>query len=276
MDRLANVARHVVSTTPAAATTSAEQPEAATVTQGDLVRERLAAKMPKAAAANAELAERDLLAMGAALQTRQHPVLAAKSKGAHTWDIDGNRYLDLHGFGSHILGFSHDVVVAATKAEIDEGLGIHNAWYLVRQGQDRVASLLAEASPHVCEQALFVSSGNDATAMAMRAARAHTQRTRIALCHGAYHGEHDHTQTTKGGLPAAQESIVRIPFNDDDAFETIRAHAHELAMVFVEAVPSSVPTTSHVPWLRRLEVICRECGVLFGMDETITGEPHDC
>ena len=52
-------------------------------------------------------------------------------------------------------------------------------------------------SPHVCEQALFVSSGNDATAMAMRAARAHTQRTRIALCHGAYHGEHDHTQTTQ-------------------------------------------------------------------------------
>ena len=47
-------------------------------------------------------------------------------------------------------------------------------------------------------------------------------------------------------------------------------------MVFVEAVPSSVPTTSHVPWLRRLEVVCRECGVLFGMDETITGEPHDC
>ena len=28
---------------------------------------------------------------------------------------------------------------------------------------DLAASLLAEASPHVCEQALFVSSGNDAT-----------------------------------------------------------------------------------------------------------------
>ena len=32
---------------------------------------------------------------------------------------------------------------------------------------------------------------------------------------------------------------MRIPFNDDDAFETIRAHADELAMVFVAAVAGS-------------------------------------
>lgn len=129
--------------------------------------------------------------------------------------------------------------------EMESG-GIHNAWFLTRVKQERLAALIAQAST-VCEQVLFLSSGNDATAMAMRAARAATQRQRIGLCKGAYHGEHDYTQVSGGGLTAAQESILRLPFNDTAAFDVIRQHASELAMVLVEGVPSSLPGTSTYP-----------------------------
>ena len=91
----------------------------------------------------------------------------------------------------------------------------------------------------MCEQVLFLSSGNDATAMAMRAARAATDRQRIGLFEGAYHGEHDYTRTGGGVVAAAQESILRLPFNDTAAFDAIRQHASELAMVLVEGVVSS-------------------------------------
>ena len=267
--RLRRLSQHLA---PAAATatTTTTPTTTQTVTEGARVREALRLACPTSYARNAE--GFPLLALGPGQFTEDHPtwLLAARSKGAYTWDVDGNRYIDCHGFGSNILGFSHDVVVRAAKEEMDTGM-VHNAWYLTREKQERLAALIAEASPAVCEQVLFVSTGNDATALAMRAARAHTQRQRIAVMQGSYHGEHDYTAVSAGGLVAAQESIVRLTFNDPSSFDVIRAHASELAMVFVEGVPSSLPGTGHVAWLRALHDVCKECGVLFGVDETICG-----
>merc|ERR1719171_1034454 len=42
-------------------------------------------------------------------------------------------------------------------------------------------------------------------------------------------------------------------------------------MVFVEGIQSSVPIRDHAAWLRGLEKVCRDSGVLFGVDETICG-----
>ena len=59
-----------------------------------------------------------------------------------------------------------------------------------------------------------------------------------SLSNSFHSGEHDYTAVSAGGLVAAQESIVRLTFNDPSSFDVIRAHASELAMVFVEGVPS--------------------------------------
>ena len=68
-------------------------------TQAERVRLSLEAKCPKTWARNAE--GFPLLALGPG-ELPDHPtwLLAERSKGTHTWDIDGNKYLDLHGFGA--------------------------------------------------------------------------------------------------------------------------------------------------------------------------------
>ena len=45
-----------------------------------------------------------------------NPVFMKKAKGAHMWDEDGNRYVDLiNSWGPMILGHAHPVVEEAVK-----------------------------------------------------------------------------------------------------------------------------------------------------------------
>ena len=47
----------------------------------------------------------------------------------------------------------------------------------------------ALGSSAAVEQVCFFNSGSDATAMALRAARAHTGKPKLGIFDGAYHGE---------------------------------------------------------------------------------------
>ena len=51
----------------------------------------------------------------------RQPVVMARGEGAHLWDADGKRYLDLFaGFGGAILGHCHPALVAAAFADAFE------------------------------------------------------------------------------------------------------------------------------------------------------------
>jgi len=50
------------------------------------------------------------------------PPILVRGKGAHVWDADGRRYLDfVGGFGPHILGHAHPVVVRAVSSAARNG-----------------------------------------------------------------------------------------------------------------------------------------------------------
>src|SRR5262245_65996155 len=49
-------------------------------------------------------------------------MVVARGKGAHLWDVDGNRYIDYRlGFGPVILGHAHDVVTRAVFEAMQDG-----------------------------------------------------------------------------------------------------------------------------------------------------------
>ena len=99
--RLGLVAGHVVSSrTSAGSSAGTVDAVVAQTTQAERVRASLEAKCPKTWARNAE--GFPLLAGMPHGELPEHPtwLLAERSKGTHTWDIDGNKYLDLHGFGA--------------------------------------------------------------------------------------------------------------------------------------------------------------------------------
>jgi glutamate-1-semialdehyde 2,1-aminomutase len=74
------------------------------------------------------------------------------------------------------------------------------------------------------------------------------------------------------GIPRALRTLVTLlPYRDAAAFDLIRAQRDELALVLVEGVQSSNPQPGAGEFLRELAAVCRDAGVLFGIDEVITG-----
>src|SRR5439155_2388587 len=104
------------------------------------------------------------------------PFYVREAKGSRLVDLDGNEYVDLiMGFGPNFLGHSPDVVIDAVREAIGHGTTLAIATPL----EVELAQLIARLVPSM-EQMRFVTSGTEATMMALRAARAFTRRTRIA------------------------------------------------------------------------------------------------
>ena len=212
-----------------------------------------------------------------------HPFYVAEARGCRIVDVDGNEYIDLTmGFGPHILGHAPELVVRAVQDAAPHGLqvGFHNPH------QERLARLIVGAAPGL-EQVVFENSGTEATMVAIRAARAYTGKTKVAVFDGSYHGVHDYVLYTAhrsspreapvpfprgAGIPKQTvDQTLMLPYRSSAAFDRIRESAEELAVVLLEPVQSSNPRTDTAEWMRELREVCREVGVLFVMDEVITG-----
>ncbi len=212
-----------------------------------------------------------------------HPIFIHRGEGAYVFDADGNRYIDTSvGFGLHMLGHRHPEIEKAIKDRTELGwmFGIHTT------AQMKLATLLHEASP-CAERVVFCNTGSEATMYAFRAARGFSGKDKIALFDGFYHGAHDYGMWITDpsspreaprklpmghGIPKAiEDTVLLLPYRHAAAFDLIRQHAGELAMVFVEGVQSSNPQPGAGEFLRELRQVCRESGVLFGIDEVITG-----
>lgn len=212
-----------------------------------------------------------------------HPVFIERGQGPYVYDADDNRYIDTSvGFGLHMLGHVHPVVEAAITARVPKGwmFGIHST------SQMKLANLLHEGSP-CAERVVFCNTGSEATMYAFRAARGFSGKEKIALFDGFYHGAHDYGMWATDpssptaapsavpmghGIPAALADLtLMLPYRNPAAFDLIRQHRDELALVFVEGVQSSNPQSDAGEFLRELAEVCASCGVLFGIDEVITG-----
>lgn len=133
---------------------------------------------------------------------------------------------------------------------------------------------------------IFTTTGSEATAYAMRMARAATGRTKILKFEGAFHGNHDYAgiavspprpsvyplgdSFTHGTPDAVRETVLVCPYNDLGAVrEVARDHAGELAGIIVEPVQRIIRP---VPgFLEGLRTLCDELGVVLIFDEVVTG-----
>ncbi|MBL8648520.1 MAG: aminotransferase class III-fold pyridoxal phosphate-dependent enzyme [Sphingosinicella sp.] len=245
--------------------------------------ERLRARTPGSAAMRPR-AERRLALEAVPTFAMPVPLYIESGDGAYMTDVDGNAYLDLAmGFGSLILGHRPPEVVAAMHGQIDKG------WHTILPGvaQIELAELLAEAVP-CAEKVAFQNSGTEATMFAMRLARAFTGKDRVAVFGGGYHGTHDYalvqedpttpeaapaTKTVGGGIPGAvrDQTMLALPYRNAAAFDLIRKHRDELALVVIQPVQNTVPHLDNGAYLRELRAVCDGAGVLLMFDEVVTG-----
>lgn len=200
-----------------------------------------------------------------------HPVYAASGRGCRIKDVDGKEYLDfLNNYTSMIHGHANPIVAEAVRKQLEIG----TCFAMPTESEVVLAELLCGRAPGF-ERIRFTNSGSEAVMMALKAARAHTGRPKIAKCEGAYHGSYDFAEVsldsapeswgnadpnsvayTAGTPPSVLDEVIVIPFNCVEESEKIlAAHADELACVLIDPMPNRaglIPaTTDYLKMLRR-------------------------
>jgi len=251
--------------------------------KGKAAREKLAAMTPKSAEMHERSAELLPVEVVPTFEMPS-PLYIHAASGGRVTDVDGNTFIDLTmGAGPHVLGHRPRVVEQALRDQLDK------AWHLVLKNdrQLELAELIREAAP-MAEKTVFCNSGTEATMYGMRAARAYTGKERVAVFDGCYHGAHDYAlvkadpesprsepagKILGSGVPQSirDDTMLVLPYDDPVAFALIRKHADELAVVMVQPVQNTVPRDDVGPFLQELREVCRECGVLYLLDEVVTG-----
>jgi glutamate-1-semialdehyde 2,1-aminomutase len=210
-----------------------------------------------------------------------YPVLLERGKGCWVWDVDGNRYLDLRiGDWVMILGHCDDRIRDAIVAQLDRGLQFGSPdWDL----SYRMASLLVERMPSV-EKVRFFVSGTETNQFAIRLARVHTGRMKVAKVEGSYHGVADllvvgrstisiaPNRVPAGVAPQLADDIVEIPYNDPDgAEEVLEREGASIAAALVEPVMGAAGMIdASTEYLQRLRDVTQRLGIVLIFDEVVT------
>jgi glutamate-1-semialdehyde 2,1-aminomutase len=140
-----------------------------------------------------------------------YPQFMRGGRGARVWDVDGHEYVDLMcSYGPVVLGHRHPAVEAAAAVQAEQGD--------CQNGPGPVMVDLAElmvATVRHADWAIFAKNGTDATTMCCTIARAQTNKNKILVAKGAYHGAAPWcTPRPAGTTKADHENLIRYTFND--------------------------------------------------------------
>ncbi len=210
-------------------------------------------------------------------------LIYSHGEGSRMWDVDGNEYIDyVGGAGALILGHSHPAVVKASQDQIARGAHMFGS---LNDVTIKLAQRLVRDIP-CAEKIAYATTGSEATAYAMRLARAFTGRDKILKFEGAYHGNHDYAIVStfpketghypegvadSAGQPQATTSTMLVaPYNDLDAVVKIVAeNGRDIAAIIAESVQRIIPAKAE--FLHGLRKICDDNDILLILDEVVTG-----
>lgn len=209
------------------------------------------------------------------------PVVMERAKGAHFWDVDGNKYIDfLAAYGPIITGHGHPHISKAITHAAETGV----LYGTPTRHEVTFAKMLKEAMPNM-DKVRFVNSGTEAVMTTIRVSRAYTGRTKIMKFAGCYHGHSDLVLVAAGSGPATlgtpdsagvpktiAEEVITIPFNDPAAFtEAMDKWGEEIACILVEPIVGNFGIVEPKEgFLEEVHRIAEEKGALIVYDEVIT------
>ncbi len=197
------------------------------------------------------------------------PVYMDHGQGPRKWDVDGNEYIDFRtGHGSMILGQAHPAIVKAVRDQVAKGTHLSSGTEHEIRWASAVKRLVATV-----EKMRFVSSGTEANMMAFRIARRFTGKEKIVKFKGAFHGWSDDEFVTgpetdrRYGIPrGTSESMALVEPHDLGALDRALASSRDIAAVILQGDEVHRPE-----YVKGVEQLCRKHGVLFMMDEVVSG-----
>ncbi len=217
----------------------------------------------------------------------------SKTEGAYLYDLNGKKYLDLHGNGVHNAGFSNPFVTEAVIAQLRDKLAFTPRRY-TNKPAIRLAKKLVELTPAGLDRVLFSPGGSEAIEMALALAKQVTGRWKTISYWDAYHGNgfqaasvggEEHFSTGMGPLvPGAFHvefpNYYRNPWGlkDQDAIDEqyirqikiILQRNPDMAAIIGEPISSTPVIPSRKYW-EQVRALCDRHGMVLIFDEIIEG-----
>jgi len=207
-------------------------------------------------------------------------VMFVRGQGTELWDSQGKRYLDfLCGLAVTSLGHSHPCITEALTQQSAELIHVSNFFANpVATAAAIDINQLLESATGRSGQVFFCNSGAEANEAAIKLARKHGGRGRHTMVSalGSFHGR------TLGALAATgqpakhepfqpmPEGFKHVPFGDIEAMS--QAVDSSVAAVLLEPIQGEggvIPAPAG--YLKAVESLCKERGVLLIIDEVQTG-----
>lgn len=212
----------------------------------------------------------------------QFPAIAPAAidygKGAHVWDVDGNRYLDCSmGLTSVGLGHAYEPVLARVRTELDRGANFQRPSVLELKMAEKFLSLVPAH-----DMIKFAKNGSTVTTAAVKLARAKTGRKLVAFPgdHPFYSYDDWFIGTTASNKGVPEEiSNLSVTFRSCD-LDSLRAlfekYPDQIACVITEPERSTCGIACNCranvgDFLRQAIDLVHAQGALFILDEMVTG-----
>ncbi|AZC33834.1 aminotransferase class III-fold pyridoxal phosphate-dependent enzyme [Pseudomonas chlororaphis] len=208
---------------------------------------------------------------------RPHPVFV-RGQGSWLWDSDDRAYLDfVQGNAANSLGHSPSALVKALTAQaqslINPGSGFYN------RGMLNLSERLCRSTGS--DQAYLLSSGSEACEAAIKLARKWGQlhrggASKIITASGSCHGRSFAAMSASASTNIANRfepqlaGFSHVPFNDLPALHAaVDAQTVAIMLEPIQGEAGVIPATEH--YLKGVERLCRELGILLILDEVQTG-----
>ena len=230
----------------------------------------------------------------ASVNRKADPCIAfCRAQGSRMWDVDGNEYIDYHaGFAPYILGHNDPEVNEAVSEAMAAGRS--NFGTGPTEDEGALAELFLACLPGA-DKVQFFNTGSEATAHAIRVARAATGRDHILLVQGSYNGHHNAVAANvmtpidalggkqmaggeypvvpiTAGTPASELALMHpVEFNDLEAVEFV-AKKYDIAVMIAEPALQNVGVVKpKLGYLEGLRSLADRYGFVLVFDEVKTG-----
>jgi glutamate-1-semialdehyde 2,1-aminomutase len=219
-----------------------------------------------------------------------YPIFMERGRGSRIYDVDGNEYIDwMMAFGALPLGHAHPEIVEAIAGAAATGAHFASATPVELEVAEMLQGMVRNA-----ERVRFANTGTEAMMAAIRLARGVTGRRKILKFEGHYHGWHDDVLVSSNLLPpsalglrtdpvripdssglnrSALDDTIVVPWNDLQALQrTVENHPGQIAAIISEGIMANMGVIPPAKgYLQGLEELARAHGILFILDETVTG-----
>lgn len=201
-----------------------------------------------------------------------YPQFFVRAKGAHLWDADGRRFVDLMcAYGPNLFGYGHEEIDAAFVRQLGSGDTMTGPSPLIVELAETLTGMITGA-----DWAMFCKNGNDATTAALMTARQHTGRATIVRASGAYHGSAPWCALGTNGVgPHDQADQIQCAYNDVGSLEAAVAAAGDgLAAIFASPIKHDFAVAQELPdpaYARRARELCDDRGALLVVDNVRGG-----